>query len=179
MGKYEKIYQKLRKTLSDEEIADSMLIPADLTTEEKKIADEELRAFRFKLLNEMTDEQRIYSDLLRLRYQIESYLKEDFFDESKSFGKQLSEYVRILNRTKKKVSEDLNVHYTRFSRILNDREEPNIEFVYRLEKHSAELIPALIWWKLIIKKQEFDIQQDKKTRKKEAAKVKNAVKYRA
>jgi len=179
MGKYEKIYQKLRKTLTDEEIADSMLIPVDLSVEEKKKADAELRAFRFKLLNEMTEEQRIYSDLLRLRYQIESYLEEDFFDESKSFGKQLSEYVRILNRTKKKVSEDLNVHYTRFSRILNGREDPNVEFVYRLEKHSGELIPALIWWKLITKKQEFEIKQDKKTRKKEASKVKNAVKFRA
>ena len=48
--------------------------------------------------------------------------------------------------------------------------EPNIEFVYRLEKHSGELIPALIWWKLIIRKQEFEIKQDKKTRKKEASK---------
>lgn len=179
MGKYEKIYQKLRKTLTDEEIADSMLIPADLTPEEKKKADEELRAFRFKLLNEMTEEQRVYSDLLRFRYQIESYLEEDFFDKSKSFGKQLSEYVRILNRTKKKVSEDLNVHYTRFSRIINDREDPNVEFVFRLEKHSGELIPALTWWKLLTKKQEFEIKQDRKTRKREASKVKNAVKFRA
>ncbi len=179
MSKYEKIYKKLRKTLTDEEIADSMLIPADLSVKEKKKADEELRAFRFKLLNEMTEDQRIYSDLLRLRYQIESYLEEDFFDKKKSFGKQLSEYVRILNRTKKKVSEDLNVHYTRFSRILNDREEPNIEFVYRLEKHSGELIPALTWWRLITKKQEFEIKQDKKTRKKEASQVKNAVIYEA
>jgi len=179
MGKYEKIYQKLRKTLTDEEIADSMLIPPDLTPAEKKKADEELKAFRFKLLNTMTEEQRIYSDLLRLRYQIENYLEEEYFDESKSFGKQLSEYVRILNRTKKKVSEDLNVHYTRFSRIINDREEANVEFVYRLEKHSGELIPALIWWKLITKRQEYEIKQDKKTRKKEASKVKNAIKYRA
>ena len=179
MGKYEKIYQKLRKTLTDEEIADSMLIPPDLTAEEKNKADAELRALRFKLLNEMTEEQRIYADLLRLRYQIESYLKEDYFDSAKSFGKQLSEYVRILNRTKKKVSEDLNIHYTRFSRILNDREDPNIEFIYRLEKHSGELIPALIWWKLITKKQEFEIKQDKKTRKKEGLNVKDAVKFRA
>ena len=179
MSKYEKIYQKLRKTLTDEEIADSMLIPADLTAEEKKKADAELRAFRFKLLNERTEEQRIYADLLRLRYQIESYLEEDLFDEAKSFGKHLSEYVRILDRTKKKVSEDLNVHYTRFSRIINDREDPNVEFVFRLEKHSGELIPALVWWKLIIRKQEFEIKKDTKTRKKEAAKVKNAVKFRA
>ena len=95
------------------------------------------------------------------------------------FGKQLEEYARILKRTKKALSKDLSIHYTRFSRIVNDREEPNIELTYRLEKHSGGLIPALIWWKLMIKKQEYFIRQDEKSRKEEAAKVRNAVKFRA
>ena len=67
MSKYEKIYQDLRKQYTDEEIADSMLIPADMTAEEKARADEELRAFRFKLLREQTEEQRMFSDLMRLK----------------------------------------------------------------------------------------------------------------
>jgi hypothetical protein len=58
MRKYEEIYQKLRKHLSDEEIADAMLIPADLTDEERQKADEELRAFRFKLLSEKPEAQK-------------------------------------------------------------------------------------------------------------------------
>lgn len=58
MSRYEELYQKLRKTLTDEEIADSMLILQDLTAAEQKKADEELRAFRLKLLNERTEEQR-------------------------------------------------------------------------------------------------------------------------
>ena len=66
MKKYEKIYKELSKKYTDEEIADSMLIPADLTEEELKQANEELREFRFKLLRERTEEQRIYSDLMRL-----------------------------------------------------------------------------------------------------------------
>lgn len=179
MKKYEAIYEKLRKKYTDEEIADSMLIPADLTEEERKKADEELRAFRFKLLSERTEEQRVYSDLLRMRYQLERYIQEREFVEEKSFGKQLEEYARILKRTKKQLSEDLNIHYTRFSRIINDREEPNIELTYRLDKHSGGLIPALIWWKLMIKKQEYFIRQDENSRKEEAAKVRNAVKFRA
>jgi len=179
MSKYEEIYQKLSKHLTDEEIADSMLIPADLTEEEQKQADEELRAFRFKLLAEMTEEKRIYSDLLRFRYQLENYLENEEFNSSREFGGQLEEYARILKRTKKKLSEDLNIHYTRLSRIINNHEDPNIELTYRLEKHSGELIPALMWWKLITKKQEFEIKRDKTTRRIEAAKVKNAVRYRA
>jgi hypothetical protein len=36
-----------------------------------------------------------------------------------------------------------------------------------------------MWWKLITKKHEFEIKRDKTTRRIEAAKVKNAVRYRA
>ena len=179
MKRYEKIYNELSKKYTDEEIGEAMLIPEDLTEEEKEKATEELLAFRFKLIQEQTEEERIYSDLLRFKYQMEDYIKNESFIGEKSFGKHLEEYARILKRTKKKVSEDLNVHYTRLSRIINDREEPNIELAYRLEKHSGNLIPALFWWKLIIKKQEAFIKKDKKTRIEEASKVRNAMKFRA
>lgn len=179
MKKYEKIYKRLRKTYSDEEIADSMLIPADLTEAEKKKANKELMEFRLKLIREQTEEQRIFSELMRFKYLMEDYVNKETYTEEKNFGKQLEEYVRILKRTKKKISEDLGVHYTRLSRIINGREEPNIELTFRLEKHSGELIPALLWWKLITKKQEYYIKIDKQTRKKEGAKVKNAIEFRA
>lgn len=175
MKKYEKIYKELRKKYTDEEIADSMLIPEDLTEEEQQKANEEIRAFRFKLLRERTEEQRIFSDLMRFRFQMENYIREEDYSPEKSFGKHLEEYARILKRTKKELSEDLDVHYTRFSRLINDREEPNTELTYRLEKHSGNIISALTWWKLIVKKQEYLIRKDEETRAREAAKVKNAV----
>jgi len=170
MKKYEKLYNELRKDYSDEEIADSMLIPQDLTEEEKIKADDDLKAFRFKLLEEQTEKQRILSDIMRFRVQLENYVKNQEFREERSFGKSLEEYVRILNQTKKRLSEDLDIHYTRLSRIINDREGPNVELTYRLEKHSGNLISALLWWKLFSKK------QDVKTRKREGAKVRVAVK---
>ena len=179
MSKYEKIYQELRKKYSDEEIADSMLIPADLSREERAKANAELKAFRFKLLNNMNEEQRIYSDLLRFKYQVERYLRDSEFDKSKSFGKLLAEYAHVLRMSKKKLSEDLGIHYTRLSRIINDKENPNIQLAYRLEKHSGELISAISWWQLVSKKLEYEIKMDKVTRKKERSKVKSAVKFRA
>jgi plasmid maintenance system antidote protein VapI len=179
MKKYEKIYKKLRKEMTDEEIVDSMLIPQDMTEEEKKKSNEEIRAFRFKLMRERTEEQRIYSELLRFKFLLENYINNEPFSESKSFGKNIEEYVRILNRTKKSLSVDLDVHYTRLSRLINDREEPNIELMYRLEKHSGNIIPAIYWWKLVSKKQEHIIKKDLRTRKKEGAKVKNAIENRA
>jgi len=179
MKKYEKIYKQLRKKYTDEEIADSMLIPQDMTEEELKESNEELKRFRFKLLRERTEEQRIYSELLRFKFLMEDYILKEPFSPEKNFGKHIEEYVRILNRTKKKLSEDLDIHYTRLSRIINDREEPNVELMYRLEIHSGNIIPALYWWKLVSKKQEHIIKQDIKTRKKEKKNVKNAVKNRA
>ena len=176
MKKYEKLYNELRKDYSDEEIADSMLIPQDLTEEEKIKADDDLKAFRFKLLEEQTEKQRILSDIMRFRVQLENYVKNQEFREERSFGKSLEEYVRILNQTKKRLSEDLDIHYTRLSRIINDREGPNVELTYRLEKHSGNLISALLWWKLFSKKQDYLIKQDVKTRKREGAKVRVAVK---
>ena len=176
MKKYEKLYNELRKDYSDEEIADSMLIPQDLTEEEKVKADDDLKAFRFKLLEEQTEKQRILSDIMRFRVQLENYVKNQEFREERSFGKSLEEYVRILNQTKKRLSEDLDIHYTRLSRIINDREGPNVELTYRLEKHSGNLISALLWWKLFSKKQDYLIKQDVKTRKREGAKVRVAVK---
>lgn len=175
MNKYDKIYQKLREQYTDEEIADSMLIPADLSEEEKEKGANELRAFRLRILSEMTEDQRLYSDLLRFRYLLEDYIENRDYDENMNFGVQLEEYVRILKRTKKKMSEEIDVHYTRLSRIINNRETPNIAFIYRLEEHSGGLVPALTWWKLLVKKQEFEISRDKKTRKIEAAKVKRAI----
>lgn len=179
MKKYEKIYKELRKQYTDEEIAESMLIPADLTEEERKKANEEIKEFRFKLLRERTESQRIFSDLMRFRFQLERYIREEEYSEKKDFGRQLEEYVRILKRTKKELSEELDIHYTRLSRIINAREEPNIELTYRLEEHSGKLVSAIIWWRLIIKKQEYEIRRDEETRNKEAARVKNSVEVRA
>ena len=177
MKKYEKIYKALSKKYTDEEIADSMLIPEDLTERERKAADDELKRYRLKLLREQTEEERIFSDLMRFKILMEDYIRQEPFTEEKSFGKYLEEYARILKITKKKLSEDLAIHYTRLSRIINGHEDPNIELVYRLEKHSGKLISALKWWRLVIKKQEYKIKIDDETREREGAKVKNAMKF--
>lgn len=175
MKKYEKIYNELRKEMNDEEIAESMLIPADMTPEEREKSDEELRAFRMKLLRERTEEQRIVSDLMRLKFQIEDYIKSEDYSSERSFGKVLEEYLLILRRTKKSLSEDLNIHYSRLSRIINDKEDPSRNLIFRLEEHSGKIISALLWWKLVNKKHEYQINSDIENRAKEKLNVKNAI----
>lgn len=174
--KYEDIYQELRKKYTDEEIAASMLIPADLTKKDREEADRQMRAIRMEKLRNMTEEDRILSDVMRLRFQMEAYVKKEKFSFAKTFGKYLEEYIRILKKSRREIAEDLSIHYTKLSRIINDKEEPNVELSYRLEKHSGNLIKAITWWKLIVKKQEFVISADDKTRSIEQDKVKNYLK---
>ncbi|MEM6261960.1 MAG: hypothetical protein AAGI38_05595 [Bacteroidota bacterium] len=174
--RYEEIYQQLRKQYSDEEIAESMLIPADLTKEEQAEADRQMREIRMERLQNMTEEDRILADVMRLRFQMEGYIKKGKFSFEKTFGKYLEEYIRIVKKSRKEIAEDLSIHYTKLSRIINDKEEPNVELAYRLEKHAGSLIKAITWWKLIIKKQEFIISMDAKTKRIEQEKVKNHLK---
>lgn len=171
--KNENLYKELSKKYTPEELAEAFVFPHNLTKEEKAASDKELRKLRFELLENQTEEERIFSALVRLSIQIKDFLKKKSLEPLQSFSSFLNEYISIIKKSKKEFAQDLHIHYTRLSRILNNREEPNIEICYRLEKHSGELIPALLWWKLIIKKQEYLILQDNETRKIEEAKVKN------
>lgn len=173
--KYDKVYQKLKEKYTKEEIADAMIISADLTKEEKGKTDEEFKKLRLQRLKGITKEEQTLSDVIRLRFQIENYIKSEVFSFKKTFGHFLAEYIRVLNKTKRDFANDLSIHYTKLSRILNDKEEPNIELSYRLEEHSGQLISATLWWKLMIKKQEFIIENNTDIRKIEAQKVKNAL----
>lgn len=173
--KYEKIYKKLKEEFSDEEIADSMFIPEDLSEVEKKELADEMKELRMQKLGKTTEKERVLADVMRLRFQIENYTEKDAFSIDKTFGKFLAEYIRIVNKDRREIAKDLAIHYTKLSRIVNDKEEPNIELCYRLEKHSGNLVKTELWWKLIVKKQEFFISQDEETRKQEQDKVSNPI----
>ena len=174
---YESYYQKMRKTLSDEEIAESTLIPAELSEAEKMENDEAFRQIRFARLSQMSSEQKIYADLLQLRFQLEDYVLDTAYNPEQDFGHYLKRYIHIFHKNNKQFAEDLNIHVSRLSRLIKGKELPNIELMYRLESHSGELIPALLWWKLMAKRQEFEIVTDKELRKIERSKVKNAFVY--
>lgn len=172
---YEKIYQKLKDDYTDEEIVDAVLIPQDLTAEEHQELSEEMKQLRLQKLQNTTAEEFILSNVMRLRFQIEHYLREGAFSFDKTFGKYLEAYRKIVKKSRKEISEDLSISYTTLNRIMDDEEEPNIELSYRLEHHSGGLIKTELWWKLMIKKHEFIIAQDKDARIQEQKKVKNAL----
>lgn len=173
--KYQKIYEELRKQYTEEEIVDSMLVPADLTETEAAELHTEMRQIRLKKLRSMTKTDKLLSDVMQLRFDMENYLKKEAFSFEKTFGKYLGAYLHITKKNRREIADDLSIHYTKLSRILNDKEEPNVELSYRLAQYSGNLIKAELWWQLMIKKQAFILRMDQETRQREASKVKNGL----
>lgn len=179
MSKHENIYAELKKQFSDKEIADRYVLPDDLSEQEKKEIEEKFKEQRLILLKERTEEQRLLSELMRMKLLIKDYLERSGYEEDFSFSKQLGQYLGIIRRNQREFAEEIDLHTTKLSRLLHDRENPNVELVYRLEKHCGNIIPAIYWWKLHSKRLEEDIKTDVKRRKTESEKVKNNLQFRA
>jgi hypothetical protein len=159
-------------TWTDIEIAEAHIPPHDLTASEINEATLELRAFRMARLRDMTDEQRLKGDLLRLRFQMENYVEDKKFIEKYSFSYFLQQYLQLIGKKQVEFAKEISLHPSKLNLYLNDKSEPSLSILYRLEKHTAEQIPALLWWKIIVKKMANQIQNDKNTRQKEREKVK-------
>ncbi|MEZ4989833.1 MAG: hypothetical protein R2824_05460 [Saprospiraceae bacterium] len=174
----EPTYEDLKKKLSDEEIVENFVFRSTMTDEERKQADEEFRKLRFESLKDMSDKQILQSELMRMRLLMKDYFKQSEFIESYSFSSQLKKYIGLLRKTRTDFAADLDIHKTKLSRILNDKENPNIELMYRLEHHSANMIPANYWYRLHSRKLEEDIKMDSIKRSEEYKRVKNRLKFK-
>jgi len=148
-----------------------------LSQEEKLAADSELKLMRFRRLNKISEDMRIYAELLRLRYEITDYLDLRIFDPEHSFGSYLKKYLQILNLKRREFSKDISIHESKFSRIINDKENPGLAILYRLEEHSNKIIDATTWWNLINRKVENEIKDNRKDRRIQSKKVKNKFTY--
>lgn len=174
----ETTYEELRKKYTDEEIAESFIFRSTMTEDEQAEADKEFRKHRFELLKNMSDEQVLHGELLRTKYLMKDYFNQNFFMEEYSFSNQLRKYISLLNRTMADFASDIDIHKTKLSRILNGRENPNIDLMYRLEQHSGKIIPATYWYKLHSRKLEEEIKRNDKKRMDEYKKVKNGLKFK-
>ncbi|MEL6718405.1 MAG: hypothetical protein AAFP82_06800 [Bacteroidota bacterium] len=50
--------------------------------------------------------------------------------------------------------------------------------MYRLEKHSGQLITALMWWQLFTRKLDHELVKDEKKRQAESERVRNGLTFR-
>jgi plasmid maintenance system antidote protein VapI len=172
---YRKLYEKLSKKYTKEELVEAFVFPSDMSEEEEKEANRQFREERLKRLANRTPEEKILSGLLRIKYQMKDYVNGNQYDPGKSMVHFLNEYLKVIDKKQKNLASDLGVHVTRLSRILNGKEKLSLSLAYRLEAHSGDLIPAIMWWKLVQKEVEQEIMTDEEKRQEEKEKVKNIV----
>lgn len=159
-------YKKLLKQYTPEELAESFVFPVKYTAKQQEQANRDLAAARKKSQAAMTEEVKIELDLLQLRFQLQDYLK-GAYDPALNFGHFLERYLMIIHKKKKEFAQEIQIHETLLSHLINNRREPNDSIIIRLELHSNKIIPAIYWYKLAEKAKEHQIRTDNSLRDKE------------
>lgn len=179
MKKREDTYDELRKKYSDEELAESFIFSVEVSKGEQREISEEFLKLRMERLQSMSEAERISADLFAFKLQLKAYFKQEKFDELFSFSNQLKKYLKITRRSHADVARNLGIHKTKLSRLVNGRDTPNIDLMYRLEEHSSKEIPAFYWWRIHARELEFKIKTDYTKKQQAADKVENPLKLSA
>lgn len=162
---------------SSEEIADAHIISENLTKSERDKILKEFGEERRKIVSKLSNEQRIFSAILQLKYQIEDYIKEATYSQDISFGFFLKEYISRLQLKNKDFAEQIGMAPVELSQILNSHRKPNDRILIRLEIHSNNNIDALLWYKILEKDKEYELVTNKQLRQKERKHVKQYFSY--
>jgi hypothetical protein len=164
--------KKRKKKHKNKEPLEAHIFPSHLSKEEQKRVEEQISDFRQVRSKNTTDEDRYLSRVLHLKYMIEDYLRSNDYNKKYTFSYFLREYILSLNKKNTEFSKEICLHVTQLSRLLNNRDEPNKKILFRLEIHSNNWIPALYWYKIIVKQKELNIINEKSLRISERKKVK-------
>jgi plasmid maintenance system antidote protein VapI len=154
-----------------EELAEAFVFPVNLTDEERALADAEIRAYRLHHLAQMPKAVKVRGQLLGLKFRMEDYVKQKVYNQAFTFGACVQMYLDYLEKTPTELATEIQIAPAKLATILKNQAHPNPSWAYRLEKHSGKLIPALLWWQLVAKKMEYEIQNDTKNRKRAGKKV--------
>lgn len=150
-----------------EELAEAIVYPVSLTSEQKKEAAKQLAAARKKTQEELTESDKLKLQLLQFKFQLEDYIESKNYDLGKHFGYFLKLYIDILELKRKAFAEDISIAETMLSQLINMHRTPPDYISIRLELHSNNIIPADYWFKLVEKQKEYQIKTDQKLRKRE------------
>ncbi len=175
MNDYNKIYEELKKTYTDEEIVDFAMIPSDANTADAEKERADFVKWRLERRKNRSPQEQILAAVLSIKYQIKRYVQSSDFNPFNSFGRFLERYIGVAGRNQKEFAEDIHIHPSRLNRILKGKEKIGKKIAYRLEQHSGNLIPAIYWWKLMQKEIEEEILTEKEVRESEKKKVKYVV----
>ncbi len=164
---------KLKEKYTSEELADAFVFRNKLSEKESEEAAIQLAEARQKIKDKLTEKQKLYAQVLQLRFLMEDYLNSNQYDKNLTLAHFLRKYIRLNYKTNKTFANDIQLDATELSQILNHHRPPSEKTIIRFELHSNNAIPAINWYRLLEKEKEFQLQNNVKIREKENKFVKN------
>lgn len=165
--------KEIQKKYTPKEIAAAVVFPGSENPGEREELLTAFRSFRKKVSEEQTEIDKLISQLLQLKYQIEDYLASVSFNKDYNFGYFLKEYIERQEKKRKAFADEINVDPTELSQVINKHRKPTEKLIYRLDIHSNKNFPALLWFKLLEKDRAYELSRNRKIIDDEAKFVKN------
>jgi plasmid maintenance system antidote protein VapI len=162
----------IKNTVDEHELAVNYVFPVKLSRTEKQVADNDLMDVLSRRRNAKTSEDKLKAILLQFRFEIEQYLTSHDFDEKKTFGHFLKQYIQGLNKKQVDFAYEIDVKPAELSQYINNHRTPPQNIIIRLELHSRNVIPAAAWYQLVEKEKLHDLNTNSGLRTREKRFVK-------
>jgi len=167
------IKKKLLESLTPEEIAESYVLPADLSTKERKEAEADFVKIINKRRATRDQDQDLKFRLLQFKILIEDYINGDQYNPTYSFSYFLKQYIDLISKTQQDFANDIDISKYQLNHYCHNRREPNESLMVRLEIHSNNTIPAINWLKVLEKQKEHLLNTNQLLRRSETKHVSN------
>jgi len=155
--------------LSERTHTETITVPSiGFARSEVKMANEVPLDQGRKAVKKKTTKHQIYVRLLQLKIDLTTYIEGNQFEESLNFGCFLNEYIRRQNKFDNQFAIEIGVSEATISQYLNNHRKPTTAFLVRLELHSDQLLPAVLWFKLLQKQKEHELIGDNRIRMEES-----------
>ncbi|MBN8702735.1 MAG: hypothetical protein J0M08_06705 [Bacteroidetes bacterium] len=154
--------EKLKNKYSKKELSDSFVFRNKLSLKEKGEATKQLNEARKELRRGISEKEKTIADLLQLKFVMEDYINNPSYRSTKSFAYFLNQYTELLGISNRVLAHELGVNETLTSRILGQTRKPTESLIVRLETHSNKTIPAITWYKVLEKENEFAFLSNRK-----------------
>jgi len=156
-----------------EELADAFVFPSEGKPNAAQTGEEnEFWKARREKFNSRSPIQKMYGELLQLKFQLEDYITGNQYKESLNFGYFLNEYVSRQDKKNKVFAVEVDLTPAVLSQYINNHRKPKEEFAWRLETHSNGMIPAIYWYRLIQKDKEHEFMSNHELKNEESKHVK-------
>lgn len=164
-----------KKKYTNKELAEAHVFPSELSPVERRKENNKFSKLRIQQIKNMTEEERLYSRIMQLKYIMEDYVKSENYDNIHTFSYFLNRYLNVLNINKTIFSKEISLQNSQLSRLLHNPDpQLNDKIAVRLEIHSNNIIPAIFWYRIYEKQNEWQLINDRKIRLEESKNVKNA-----